>query len=186
MNETMLKTKDRLKTLARKGRLPLIPEAVKFPHLTGCVTFTTSGVLFDPLIILPNKKNSQGIGSIYSFMLFCRNNSMLANKKYFYLLLYYFNLSITNLWSEFTWKNKKWSYLFNCKWAPFSFLFSSLLNPLLVWHWSCGAATSHIKSLAIIWCECGSTTQSKFLRRIGCWKFDSYVQIRVDLAKYAV
>lgn len=56
MDETMLNAKRRLKVLAKKGRLPLIPEAVKVPHLTGCVAFTASGHLFDPLILLPNKK----------------------------------------------------------------------------------------------------------------------------------
>ena len=39
--------KHRRKVLARKNRLPLIPEAVKVPHLTGCVTFIASGVFFD-------------------------------------------------------------------------------------------------------------------------------------------
>lgn len=56
MDETMLTAKRRLKVLAQKGQLPLIPEAVKVPHLTGCVTFTASGYLFEPLIILPEKK----------------------------------------------------------------------------------------------------------------------------------
>ena len=58
MNETMLTAKRRLKVLARSCRLPLIPEAPKVPYFTDCVTFTASGYLFDPLIILPNKKNS--------------------------------------------------------------------------------------------------------------------------------
>ena len=44
MDQTMLTAKCRQKVLARK-----------VPHLTGCVTFTASGVFFDPLIILPNK-----------------------------------------------------------------------------------------------------------------------------------
>ena len=58
MDETMLTAKRRLKVLARSCRLPLIPEALKVPYFTDCVTFTASGYLFDPLIILPNKKNS--------------------------------------------------------------------------------------------------------------------------------
>ena len=56
VDETMLTAKRRLKVLARNGKLPLIPDAVKVPHLTGCVTFSASGFVFDPLIILPNKK----------------------------------------------------------------------------------------------------------------------------------
>ena len=51
----MLTAKRRLKVLARNGKLPLNPDAVKVPHLTG-VTFSASGFVFDPLIILPNKK----------------------------------------------------------------------------------------------------------------------------------
>lgn len=56
MDETMLTAKRRLKVLAKRGELPLIPDAIKVPHLTGCVTFTASGYVFEPLIILPNKK----------------------------------------------------------------------------------------------------------------------------------
>lgn len=56
MDETMLSAKRRLKVLAREGKLPLVPEAVKVPHLTGCVAFTASGFVFDPMIILPRKK----------------------------------------------------------------------------------------------------------------------------------
>ncbi|KAK8863503.1 hypothetical protein M9Y10_011189 [Tritrichomonas musculus] len=56
MDETMLTAKRRMKVLARKGSLPLILEAIIVPHLAGCVPFSASGYLFDPLIILPNKK----------------------------------------------------------------------------------------------------------------------------------
>ena len=56
MDETMLSSKRRFKVLAAKGQLPLIPETIKLPHLTGCVTFTAAGHVFDPLIILPDKK----------------------------------------------------------------------------------------------------------------------------------
>lgn len=51
MDETMLSTRKRFKVLARKGKLPLIPENIKFPHLTGCVTISASGHLFKPFII---------------------------------------------------------------------------------------------------------------------------------------
>lgn len=63
MDETMLTAKRRLKVLSRKGIIPLIPEAVKVPHLTGCVTFTASGFVFDPLIILPDKKTLRTLES---------------------------------------------------------------------------------------------------------------------------
>lgn len=56
MDETMLTAKRRLKVLAKKGRLPLIPDMIKVPHITGCVAFTATGHVFDPLIIVPNKK----------------------------------------------------------------------------------------------------------------------------------
>lgn len=56
MDETMLSSRKRFKVLAAKGQLPLIPEAIKLPHLTGCITFSASGFVFDPLIILPQKK----------------------------------------------------------------------------------------------------------------------------------
>ena len=56
MDETMLTSKKRFKVLARIGKLPLIPDALKLPHLTGCVAFSASGHVFKPLIILPNKK----------------------------------------------------------------------------------------------------------------------------------
>lgn len=29
---------------------------IKVPHITGCVAFTATGHVFDPLIIVPNKK----------------------------------------------------------------------------------------------------------------------------------
>ena len=56
MDETMLSAKRRLKVLAQKVYFPLIPEQIKLPHLTGCVTISAIGHVFDPLIILPRKK----------------------------------------------------------------------------------------------------------------------------------
>lgn len=71
MDETMLTAKRRLKVLDKKGRLPLIPEDVKVPHLTGCVTFTASGVIFDPVIILPNKKTLRKLQQYSGLCYFC-------------------------------------------------------------------------------------------------------------------
>ena len=56
MDETMLTARKRLKVLAKKGQLPLVPEQIKLPHMTGCITVSASGYVFKPLIILPNKK----------------------------------------------------------------------------------------------------------------------------------
>lgn len=46
MDETMFSAKRRLKVLACEGKLPLVPDAVKVPHLTGWVAFTAFGFVF--------------------------------------------------------------------------------------------------------------------------------------------
>ena len=47
MDETMLSAKRHLKVLMKKGILPIIREAVKLPHFTGCITFSASGHVFE-------------------------------------------------------------------------------------------------------------------------------------------
>lgn len=75
MDETMLTAKRRMKVLARKGYLPLILEAIKVPHLAGCVTFSASGYVFDPLIILPNKKTLRALDN-YSGLAFFASSAV--------------------------------------------------------------------------------------------------------------
>lgn len=56
MDETILTARRRLKVLAKKGALHLVPKQVKLPHMTECITITASGHVLKPLVILPNKK----------------------------------------------------------------------------------------------------------------------------------
>ena len=70
MDETMLSAKRRFKVLVKKGLLPLIPEAMKLPHFTGCVCFSASGKVFKPLIILPNKKTFRTFDEFKDFAYF--------------------------------------------------------------------------------------------------------------------
>lgn len=101
MDETMLTAKKRMKVLARKGTLPLIPEAIKVPHLTGCVTFSASGYVFDPLIILPNKKTLRTLNE-YAGLVFFASSAAGWNIKFenfgslsfflFFIFFFYFHL----------------------------------------------------------------------------------------------
>lgn len=70
MDETMLTARRRLKVLAKKGALHLVPKQVKLPHMTECITITASGHVFKPLVILPNKKNTQNIRAVYRQCIF--------------------------------------------------------------------------------------------------------------------
>lgn len=56
MDETMLSAKCRLKVLTLERKFPLVLEDVKVPHLTGCVAFTASEFVFDPMIVLTEEK----------------------------------------------------------------------------------------------------------------------------------
>lgn len=52
----MLSAKCRLKVLTLERKFPLVLEDVKVPHLTGCVAFTASEFVFDPMIVLTEEK----------------------------------------------------------------------------------------------------------------------------------
>lgn len=75
MDETMLTAKKRLNVLAKKVRLPLVPEQVKLPHMTGCVIISASYHVFDPLIILPNKKTLRTLTNYTSQAYFCSSSA---------------------------------------------------------------------------------------------------------------
>lgn len=83
MNETILTAKRRLKVLAKKGRLPLIPDMIKVPHITGRVAFTVKGHVFDPLIILPNKKTLRSLEDFQDYAYFASSNAGWMTKNIF-------------------------------------------------------------------------------------------------------
>lgn len=85
MDETMLSARKRLKVLAAKGQLPLVPENIKLPHMTGCVTFTASGHVFAPLIILPSKKTMRGLTDFTSNAIFASSSAGWMTKNLFVL-----------------------------------------------------------------------------------------------------
>ncbi|KAK8891366.1 hypothetical protein M9Y10_028574 [Tritrichomonas musculus] len=95
MDETMLSARKRLKVLGRKGILPLIPENIKLPHLTGCVTISASGHLFEPLIILPNKKTMRYLGKFTNHVYLASSSAgrMTKNLFSYYCLLLVCELS---------------------------------------------------------------------------------------------
>lgn len=88
MDETMLSARKRLKVLARKGKLPLIPENIKLPHLTGCVTISASGHLFKPLIILPNKKTMRYLGKFTNHAYLASSSAGWMTKNLFSISVY--------------------------------------------------------------------------------------------------
>lgn len=61
MDETMLSGKRRYKVVSLSHNLPLQDNPQAFPHITGVVTITALGKLFEPFLILPNKKTKRGI-----------------------------------------------------------------------------------------------------------------------------
>jgi hypothetical protein len=67
MDETSVNAKKRFKVLTAPDpghvnhALPITVQVSKFPHLTGCITVTAAGKLFDPLIILPNLKSLKSL-----------------------------------------------------------------------------------------------------------------------------
>lgn len=91
----MLSARKRLKVLGRKGILPLIPENIKLPHLTGCVTISASGHLFEPLIILPNKKTMRYLGKFTNHVYLASSSAgrMTKNLFSYYCLLLVCELS---------------------------------------------------------------------------------------------
>ena len=67
----------------------MIPENIKLPHLTGCVTFSATGHLFIPLIILPNKKTMRKLGEFANHAYFASSAAgwMTKNLFSYYCLL---------------------------------------------------------------------------------------------------
>lgn len=64
MDETMLSGKRKLKVICRDKGIPLKTTKVQPPHISGAVTVSASGHLFDTFYILPNKKTLRNLESI--------------------------------------------------------------------------------------------------------------------------
>ena len=106
----MLTAKRRLKVLAKKGRLPLIPDMIKVPYIAGCVSFTATGRVFDPLIILPNKKTLRSLEEIQDYAYFASQKiNTLDNKTAQILVKKYINwISVVDHITDYQIYNADW------------------------------------------------------------------------------
>lgn len=95
----MLSSRRRLKVLAARGQLPLVPETIKLPYLTGCAAFTAAGHLFDPLIILPDKKTLRTLEEFNGSAFFASSKTgwMKKNIFIFYCILLFCQISYYRL-----------------------------------------------------------------------------------------
>lgn len=69
MDETMLSGKRKMKVVCRKNGIPLKTTKMQPPHISGAVTISASGFLFDTMYILPNKKSWRNIESLQDYFL---------------------------------------------------------------------------------------------------------------------
>lgn len=65
-----------------------IPAMIKVPHITGCVAFTATGDVFDPLIIEPNKKTLRSLEEFQDYAYFASSNAGWMTKNIFAYFLY--------------------------------------------------------------------------------------------------
>ena len=183
MDETQLTAKRRLKVLARKGMLPLIPDAVKVPHLTGCVTFTASGFVFEPLIILPNKKTLRTLESYNQLAYFASSHAgwMTSNIFIFYCLYLVCQLSSYRL--TLPQKLREEPILFLSDGHPSRYTFKALLilylfNIQLV---LIPPHTSHLLQAFDV--AVASPLKSYFKDELVSQRFNLYIQDGVDIKK---
>lgn len=183
MDETMLTAKRRLKVLARKGRLPLIPEAVKVPHLTGCVTFTASGVFFDPLIILPNKKTLRKLEQYSGLCYFAGTMAGWETKNTFiyYCIILITQLSIyrQNLPKEI--QNDRIVLIVDGHPSRFSFQACLILYLFDVDLVLLPPHTSHLLQAFDV--SVAAPLKTNFKQELITERFDSFVQNGVDISK---
>ena len=183
MDETMLTAKKRLKVLAQKGQLPLIPEAVKVPHLTGCITFSATGYVFDPLVILPDKKTLRTLDDFAGILFFASSSAGWMTSKIFtyYSLLLVCQLSNYRLTLPEKIRNDRILLLLDGH--PSRFTFNALLilylfdvDVVLI-----PPHTSHILQAFDV--SVASPLKTYFKEFLISERFDLYIEKGVDISK---
>ena len=183
MDETMLTAKRRLKVLARKGRLPLIPEAVKVPNFTGCVTFTASGHLFDPLIILPNKKTLRTLIEYSGISYFAGTMAgwQTSNTFIYYCLLLVCQISSYRLTLPEKTRNERFLLLVDGHPSRFTFKGCLILYLFDIDLVLLPPHTSHLLQPFDV--AVAASLKTNFKEELITERFDSYVLQGIDISK---
>ena len=179
----MLTAKRRLKEPARRGELPLIPEAIKVPHLTGCVTFTASGYVFELLIILPNKKTLRTLDQYAGLAFFASYaagwNTM--NIFEYYALLLVCQLSQYRMTLPKNLRNERILLLLDGHPSRFTFKACLILYLFDVDVVLIPPHTSHLLQAFDV--SVASPLETYFEEELIQQRFDAYIEDGVDLTK---
>lgn len=175
MDETMLSAKRRFKVLCQKGILPLIPETIKLPHFTGCVTFSASGKVFEPLVILPNKRTLKSLEEFSGLLYFAGTIAgwMTLNTFTYYSILIVCQISNSRLTLPDELREEPILLLVDGHPSRFNFLAAYILHLFNIDLVLIPAHTSHILQAFDV--GLASPLKTYFKEFIVSEKFDDYI-----------